>query len=35
MLTKPIKTDKRLLGTWQSDKARTLKELRYRSNMTP
>ncbi len=35
MLTKSIKMDRRLLGTWQSDKAMTLKELRYRSDMTP
>lgn len=27
-------TDKRLLGTWQPDRARTLKELRYRPGMT-
>ena len=27
------KTDKRLLGTWQSDRRRTLKELRFRPGL--
>lgn len=34
MAAKKSKTDKRLMGTWQSDRARTLKELRYRPGMT-
>lgn len=34
MTVKKSITDKRMLGTWQSDKARTLKELRYRPGMT-
>jgi len=34
MAVKKTMTDKRLLGTWQSDRARTLKELRYRPGMT-
>jgi hypothetical protein len=29
-----IKTDKRLIGTWLSDRQRTLKELRYRPGLS-
>ena len=32
-IEKPRKADKRLLGTWQSDRRRTVKELRFRPGL--